>query len=131
MCIRDSKHTGKYPNEVRGQPRIFFPLVQHDLHAPHGDREQPETGVVEGFEIGTIGFDPGRIVDVACNQEKGKNPDRDVDVENPSPGVAVGDPAAHRWPNGWRQDGNEAIECKGLPPLLLLECCLLYTSRCV
>ena len=101
-------------DEGGGKPVILFPLIEHDLHAAHSDRQQPEADVVQFPEIGTIGFDPGWILDQAADQKEGEYADGQIDVEDPSPRVVVGDPTADRRSEGWRKHGDETIEREGL-----------------
>ena len=37
-----TKEKGEEANEVRGEPVVLLPLIEHHLHAAHGDGEQTE-----------------------------------------------------------------------------------------
>ena len=115
------KEEGEDADEAGGEPVVLFALVEHDLQAAHGDGEEAEAEIVHVAQAGEVGFDPGRIVDQAVDQDEGQNADRDVDEEDPAPGVVVGDPAAQGGADGGSEDGDEAVEGKGLAALLGLE----------
>ena len=66
-------------------------------------------------------FDPGRIVNQAVDQNEGQDADRDIDEEDPAPGIVVGDPTAQGGADGGGKDGDDAIEGKGLAALLGFE----------
>ena len=108
-------------DEGGGKPVVLFALIEHDLHAAHGDRQQSEADVVQFPEIGTICFDPGRILDQAADQKEREYADGQIDVEDPSPGVVVGDPTADRRPEGWRKHCHKTVEREGLATLLFFE----------
>ena len=112
---------GEDTDEAGGEPGVFFAFVEHDLHASHGEGEEAEADVVEAAEVGAIGLDPGRVVDEAGDEDEGEEADGDVDVEDPAPGVVVGDPAAEGGADGGGEDGDEAVEGKGLTALFLFE----------
>src|ERR1022692_642752 len=43
----ESEHAGKHTNVVGAKPSVLFPLVEHDLHASHGNCKKAETYIVE------------------------------------------------------------------------------------
>ena len=53
--------------------------------------------------------DIGRILHERMDHESGEDAHRDVDVEDPSPGVVVRDPAPERRPEDRRHDDPQAI----------------------
>ena len=116
-----TNRTREEADEARGEPVILFALVEHDLHAAHGDGEEREAHVVHVFQLRGIGLDPWRIFDEARNKDEGENADGNVDEEDPAPGVVVGDPAAEGGADGWREHGDQSVEGEGLSALVRLE----------
>ena len=119
--IADGEEGGEGADEVGGEPVVFFALVEEDLEATHGEGEEAEADVIELAEVFAGGLDPGWVVDEAGDEGVGEDADGDVDVEDPAPGVVVGDPAAQGGSDGGGEDGDEAVEGEGLAALLFLE----------
>ena len=117
----NDKEEGEEADEAGGEPVVLFALVEHDLEAAHGDGEEAQAEVVHLAEAGAVGLDPGRIFDQAGDEDEGQDADGDVDEEDPAPGEVVGDPAAEGGADGGGEDGDEAVEGKGLAALLGLE----------
>ena len=112
---------GEEADEVGSEPVVLLALVEHDLHAAHGDGEEGEAEVVHVAQLGWIGLDPRRIFDKTRDQNERQDADGDVDEEDPAPGVVVGNPAAESGADGWREHGDEAVEREGLAALVGLE----------
>ncbi len=112
---------GEEADEAGGEPVVLFALVEHDLHAAHGDGEECEAHVVHVAQLRRIGLDPRRIFDQARDEKESEDADGNVDEEDPAPGEVVGDPAAERGADGWREHGDEAVEREGLSALVRLE----------
>ena len=51
----------------------------------------------------------------------GRDPDRNVDIEKPAPGITVGDPAAEHRPEHGRNHDSQRPECHGFGALLRRE----------
>src|SRR5258706_4629001 len=51
------------------------------------------------------------------DQHERQSANWNVEVENPAPGVAIGDPASQRWTNGRSADGRDSIQREGQPAL--------------
>jgi hypothetical protein len=115
------KEEGEEADEVGGEPVVLLALVEHDLHAAHGDGEEGEADVIHLEEAGAVGLDPRGIFNEAGDEDEGEDADGDVDVEDPAPGEVVGDPAAEGGTDGGCEDGDEAVEREGLAALLGLE----------
>ncbi len=105
-------------DEAGSEPVVLFALVEHDLEAAHGEGEEGQAHVIHVAELGEVGLDPRRIFDHAGDEDEGEDADGNVDEEDPAPGEVVGDPAAESGADGWREDGDEAVEGKGLAALL-------------
>ena len=112
------KEEGEEADEIGGEPIVLLALVEHNLQAAHGDGEETEADIIHIEQAGAIGLDPRGIFDEAGDEKEGENADGDVDVEDPAPGEVVGDPAAEGGPDGGGEDGDEAVEGKGLAALL-------------
>ena len=88
------------------------------MQAAHCEGQEGESEIVEIAYAGEVGLDPRRIVDEACDEHEGKDADGDIDEEDPAPGVVVGDEAAEGGSDGGCEDGDEAVEGKGLAAFL-------------
>ena len=115
------KEEGEEADEAGCEPGIFFALVEHDLQAAHGNGEEAEAKVVHVAQARAVGLDPRRIIDQSADQKEGQNADRNVDEEDPAPGIIIGDPTAEGGADRGREDGDETVEGKGLASLLRLE----------
>src|SRR5581483_4781011 len=78
-------------DEARAEPIVFLTFVEHDLQRTHADDEEADAPVVD--DIGGAP-DVRRIEDEPLRHQRGEQTDRQVDVEDPAPTVAVGDPTA-------------------------------------
>ena len=47
--------------------------------------------------------------------------DGKIDVEDPAPGVVVGDPSSQRWTDRWRHDRGDSVKREGQAALLRRE----------
>ena len=109
-------------DEVRTEPIVFLALVEQNLK--RSDRRAPEARCRcsrrerrrpwRALEI-------RRILDHPHHQKQGQHADRQIDVEDPAPGVVVGDPAAQRGTDGRRHDRGDAVERERQPALLRRE----------
>ena len=114
----DAGNDGERENEMRPEPVVLLPLVEHDLQGAHAEGEQTHADVVDLYSRARGALHPGRIFDQAIDQKQCQDADRQVDEENPAPGVVVRDPAAQRGPDRRRDDRGDAIEREGQPALL-------------
>src|SRR6266550_6121023 len=74
-------------NEVRFEPIFTLALVQDDLQSSQSDSHEAEAYVVD-FQLGKLpAAEVGRILNQARSQQQRDDADRDVDEENPAPGV--------------------------------------------
>ena len=104
-----------------GEPVVLLALVEHDLHAAHGDGEKAQAQEVHVAQARAVGLDPRRIVDQAGDQNEGQDAHRNIDEEDPPPREVVGDPAAERGADGRREHGDQSVEREGLAALVRLE----------
>ena len=89
------------------EPVPLLALGEEDFPGAHGDGEEGEAEGVEGLVVGAgllAGFDDvGGISDDHVAHEEGEEADGDVEIEDPSPAVVVGDVTAE----GGSDDGGE------------------------
>ena len=101
----DGGNRHKPSDPDRAQPVHFLSLVQHDLQRRKPDRQQSEPDEVNGRL--QVAFDVRRVLDEPFRQRHRQQADRQVDVENPAPGIIVGDPAAERRADDGRYDDRQ------------------------
>ncbi len=94
---------------IAAEPVLALAGVEHHLQEAEAERQKSDAPQVDSAELG---FAKVRWVDdeVADHQQR-ENPHRQIDVEDPAPGVVVGDPAAQRRPQDGRDDNAQA-ECR-------------------
>ena len=99
---------------MRPEPVILLPLVQHDLQGGDSHREERESDVVKGGDpLCPQASHIRRILHQGINQRQRKDPHGYVDVEDPAPRIAVGNPSAQRRTNGRCANGSDSVECEG------------------
>src|SRR3954452_3585368 len=86
-------------DEAGIKPVLFLPLIQNQLEAREEDSHQSETNVVDATAFGP--FEVWRVFDKPHRHQDRENTNRNVDVEDPAPGIIVGNPTAQRWANDW------------------------------
>ena len=103
---RHQRDRQQHADERRGQPVVFLPLVQRDVQAahPHGQERQPHKVDARRPAMPHV----RRILHEHLHQRYREDPDRQVDVEHPSPRVIVGDPPAQRRPDDRRDHHTHA-----------------------
>ena len=109
----DAGNDGKRKNEMRPEPVVLLPLVEHHLQRAHAEGEQSHADIVDLYPRARRALHPGRVFDQAKNQKQRQDAHRQVDEENPAPGIVVRDPAAQGGPDRRRDDGGDAIEREG------------------
>ena len=115
------KEHRKEADKAGGEPVILFALVEHDLHAAHGDRQQRQANVIHVAQLRGVSFNPRRIFDEPAHENECQDADRNVDKENPAPGEVVRNPAAEGRSDRWRQHRDQAVKSKRLPAFLRFE----------
>src|SRR5580704_12723214 len=100
-------------DEVRLEPVIALPFIENDLKTTQTHSHQTKADVVNLRLTQLAALEVWRILDKARSQKQRQNPDRDINEENPSPGVVVGDPAAERWTDGRSHNHRDAIHGEG------------------
>src|SRR5262249_36769560 len=79
--------------------------------AAEAQADQSDSDVVDaeaGFH--TLALHVRRIADEKVRQNQRNDSDRDVDVENPAPGIIVGNPAAEPWTDCGRDDDSDSVD---------------------
>src|SRR6185437_859724 len=81
-------------NKVRAEPVFLLSFVEQHLQATDAESEKPYSPVINSA---FTSFDVRRILNEHHDHGDCGNTDRNVDVKQPAPGVAVSDPAAQDW----------------------------------
>ena len=103
--------SGRRDDHARPEPVVALTFVEKDLERGEADAEQADADVVELQPVGQrLPDQVRRIEDHRRRQCEREDADRDVDEEDPAPGVVVGDPAAQRRPDHRRHDHAHAVE---------------------
>ena len=102
-------------DQTRGEPVVFLTLVEHELEGADPDREHADAPVVDAPRRLP---DVGRVEDEHPRHDERRDPDRNVDVEDPSPAVVVGQPAAQHRSENRRDDDPEPPEAHRLAAIL-------------
>ncbi|GJE03234.1 hypothetical protein GMJLKIPL_5185 [Methylobacterium isbiliense] len=128
---RDHRHEGdrhdgrEGDDEVRAEPVLPLPLVEHDLQRAEEGRHQQEADEVEAHALAPqappLLHRRGRVLDEEVDQHQGHHADRGVDQEAPVPGIGVGEPAAEGRPDHRRDHDGDPVEREGLAALLRRE----------
>ena len=94
------------------QPVPFLSLAEHHLPADHDDHQQRQADRVEAerllAQLRALRDEIVRIAKQDVAGSKGQEADRDVDQEDPAPGILVGDPAAEGRADDRRHQGRQA-----------------------
>ena len=100
-------------DEAGAEPVVFLSLVEHDLEGADGDDEQAEAPVVDAFFTLADFGEVGRVFDQAVGEDEGDDADRDIEEEDPTPGIVVDDPAADGGTEDGRGDDGDSIDGEG------------------
>src|SRR6266849_6113774 len=92
---RDGDHGQRY-DEIRFEPVVALPFIEDHLQGSKPERDETESGVINAGFTQFPALEIRRILNKPRCQEKRKNPNWDIDEENPAPGKIVGDPTAKR-----------------------------------
>jgi hypothetical protein len=93
-ATRETTATDRQDDDVAlGEPVLGLAALEHRLEGPEARDEEPDPDPVDG--VGTLRACSGSLMRVP-REDRGAEPDREVDVEDPGPGVVVDDPAADR-----------------------------------
>ena len=91
----DDAENRQNENEVRAEPVFFLAFIEQDLQRANAEREIADAPVVHAA---FSALDVWRIVNEQHGHDDGRDPDRNVDIEKPAPGITVSDPAAEHGP---------------------------------
>src|SRR5580698_6525211 len=98
---------------MRSEPVILLSLVENDLQGTHAQGQKGKSDVVEAGEPSLKTGYVWWIFDQLIDEQECHNANRNIDVENPTPGVVIRDPASERWTNGRSADGCDSRKRKG------------------
>ncbi len=102
-------------DEVRREPVLLLSFVQHDLQRTDPHRQQTDAVVIHCFGFAR---DVWRIKDVGTHHKGRHHADGQIDVEQPAPGIAIGDPSAQHGSEHRRHHDAERPECHGFAAAL-------------
>src|SRR5882724_1173089 len=111
----DRTENAQNKDEVRSEPVVFLAFIEHDLERADAQREVTDAPVINAA---FTTLDVRRIVNEQHRHDDGRDPDRNVDVEKPAPGVTFGDPAAEHRTKHWSNNDAQRPECHGFGALL-------------
>src|SRR5271157_721996 len=94
-----------------GEPVRLLPLVEHELQCSQPESHQAEAEIVD-CPLEFVA-EIRRVLDVQVDHEERQDADGEIDVENPAPGVAVGDPTAEGGADDGGDDDAEAKDGHG------------------
>ena len=98
---------GRPANPGRLEPIRLLALVQHKLQRAQPERQQAKAEIIDGplEELSQI----RRVFDVEVHHEEGEDADGKIDIEDPAPGIAVGDPTAESGADDGGDDDTDTI----------------------
>src|SRR5262245_47007014 len=115
----DRRKDSQDEDEVRGEPVVLLPTIEHDLKSADAEDQQSDPYVVHSYATRLSGSDQVRgILDQAKDEKKRQQPDGEIDEEDPAPRKVVGNPSAQDGPYGGRDDGGDAVKGKRQPAFL-------------
>ena len=114
-CKANDGDYGQRRNPVRSEPVGLLPAVKHHLKRADTHRQHSDA---PGIHLRRAAADVGRVEQEKLGHDDGSDADRDVDVEDPAPGIAVRKPAAEHWPEHGRDHDAEPPKSHGLAAVL-------------
>ena len=112
----NARDHGAGDDEVRAEPVFLLSLVKHDLESANGEGQQAEPDSVNASECLAHALEVGRIFNDAAGENDRQNAHRNIEEEDPAPGVVVGDPAADGRSDGRSDDDGHAVDGEGDAP---------------
>src|SRR5467141_1360037 len=113
---RDGDYGQRY-DEIRFEPIVALPFVEDHLQGSKSERDETESGVVNSGFFQFAALEIRRVLNKPRRQQERKNPNWDIDEENPAPGKIVGDPTAKRRTDGRSHHYRYAINGECHAPL--------------
>ena len=112
---RDAECPGDDP---AAEPVIDLAAIEEDFECCRAEPDQQDPGGIDlqtaaGARGFTLDGECGRVLHQAVAQVKGEQADRNIDEEDPAPGVVVRDPSAENGADGGRGDDGDGVKCKG------------------
>ena len=87
---------------ITAEPVFALAGVEHDLQHPEAQRQEADAPQINA--AGLVLADVMRVAHEGADHHHRERAHRQVEVEDPAPGVVVGDPAAERGPEDGRED---------------------------
>src|SRR5271166_5918053 len=94
-----------HPDLVTAKPVFALALVEYHLQHPESQRQKANTPQI--YSAGLVFADVMRVTHKGANHQHRKYAHRQVEIEDPAPGVVVGDIAAERGAENGREDDAE------------------------
>ena len=108
----DCKHC-QDEDEVGREPVLLLTFIEHDLQGSHADDEQPNSPIVD---TGAFPAEIWRIEDEGLRKKNSEHADGDIDIEDPTPAVIIGKPAAQDGAQHGRDYNSQSPKCHCLSP---------------
>ena len=87
---------GEPAHPLGREPILLLAFVENNLERAEPHRQERKARKIDTFDFRVL--DIGRVFDKGLDHEDGKDADGQVDIENPAPGIVVGDPATEGRP---------------------------------
>ncbi len=105
---------GEANDEVGAEPVFFLPFVEDDLQGTESESDESEADVVD-FEtifpnVGLLLFGLFGVFNKEVGEKEGEAAHGNVDVEDPTPVVVVGNPSAQRGADSGGDDDGEPVD---------------------
>src|SRR5271166_2280780 len=98
-----------HPDLITAKPVFALALVEY--HLQHAESQRQKANTPQIYAAGLVLADVMRVTHEGANHQQGQHTYRKVEVEDPAPGVVVGDEAAERRTENGREDDAEAERC--------------------
>src|ERR1700689_2252525 len=103
---------------MRAEPIVLLSFIQHDLQSAYSQRQQRESDVIEFDATLLEALQIWRGGPQRVGGKKSKKAHRQIDEENPAPGVTIGHPAAQSRSDRRGTDGGNSVQGKCQAALL-------------
>src|SRR6185437_9968898 len=86
-------------DQARAKPVVFLPFVEQDLKRSNCQGQQSQPDAINTTSTLPYFFQVGRIFDNSAGEQQRNDADWDIQEEDPTPGVVIGNPAANSRPD--------------------------------
>src|SRR5579864_1264339 len=107
---RSYRDRGQHHNEVRLEPVFALAFVEDNLQSTEPECYKSQADIIDSRFFELTAAEVRWILNQPRSKEDGKNPDRNIDEENPAPAEVVGDPSAERRANCGSGNHGHAVD---------------------